>query len=205
MFILLALALASCSTQSSPKDIAESALFELPSDLVDVRRVSVGDFNGDGLLDIAALARAKDTGLRAISLYHQDEDKGLVHVDTLYSEDAPGIGPAFLIVPDVNGDGADELAVDACEQLDDNLHCTIGYYMGSEDGIGPMLARLLPGAEVTRLTASLGDSSVPDALVAEVREADGTRRESVHIREGDHFLFEDVSNRGDDDSDAETP
>jgi len=88
-----------------------TGLFEIRQAFVggSVRRVTVGDFNGDGLTDAVALWEASNTD--AFMLMEGDGRGALTSINAIESGSTSGNGLADMLLADMNNDGRDDLLV----------------------------------------------------------------------------------------------
>jgi hypothetical protein len=148
----------------------------------DARTVAVGDFNGDGRLDMAVTQQLSHSV--SVLLGHGD---GTFGPPRAFAASGQDFSPVSMAVGDVNGDGRDDLVINSTGGLDTTI-AQLGVLLGNGDGTfrAPILSS--PGTtggdgDVTladfnndgRLDVAVGgQASLPDGLTVNTGNGDGT-------------------------------
>lgn len=117
----------------------------VPSQGISPTSVAVGDFNGDGILDLAvANSCGTDTSCSSAGKVAVLEGDGSGGFSTLLSNTAAGTGPSALVVADLNGDGDLDVAVA------DATGSTVSILLGN--GSGGLTLQSTPASPTTGST-----------------------------------------------------
>jgi hypothetical protein len=144
------------------------------------RAVVVGDFNGDGRLDVAVAQQLSNTV--SVLLGHGD---GTFARPMVFTASGANFTPASMVVDDVNGDGRPDLAIKSVSFLDSDAF-QIGVLLGNGDGTFqlPLLGAAQPGGSGDLALGDFNNDGRLDAAVADQLGA-ATGNLSVFAGNGD--------------------
>ena len=127
------------------------------------RAVAVGDFNGDGRLDVATAQQLSDTV--SVLLGHGD---GTFARPLVFAASGQNFTPSSLAVGDVNGDGRLDLVIKSISFLDSDAF-QVGVLLGNGDGTfqGPILAPAQPDGSGDLALGDFNNDGRMDAAVAD--------------------------------------
>src|SRR5262245_39250325 len=146
------------------------------------RAVAVGDFNGDGRLDVAVAKQLSETV--SVLLGHGD---GTFATPLVFTTSGPDFTPSSMAVGDVNGDGRPDLVVNNTGGLD-SVVAQLAVLLGNGDGTfrAPILhspgttggdgdVALADFNNDGRLDVAVGgQAALPDGLTVNIGNGDGT-------------------------------
>ena len=127
------------------------------------RAVAVGDFNGDGLLDVVTAQQLNDTV--SVLLGHGD---GTFARPLVFAASGQDFTPSSLAVGDVNGDGRPDLVIKSISFLDSDAF-QVGVLLGNGDGTfqAPLLGAAQPGGSGDLALGDFNNDGRMDAAVAD--------------------------------------
>ena len=127
------------------------------------RAVAVGDFNGDGRLDVATAQQLTDTV--SVLLGHGD---GTFARPLVFAASGQNFTPSSLAVGDVNGDGKPDLVIKSVSVLDSDAF-QVGVLLGNGDGTfqAPLLGAAQPDGSGDLALGDFNNDGRLDAAVAD--------------------------------------
>src|SRR5262249_44022768 len=125
--------------------------------------VAVGDFNGDGLLDVVTAQQLSDTV--SVLLGHGN---GTFAPPLVFAAGGFGFPPDPVVVTAGNGDGRADLAIKSVSFLDSDAF-QLGVLLGNGDGTlrGPILAPAQPDGSGDLALGDFNNDGLIDAAVAD--------------------------------------
>ena len=130
------------------------------------RGLAVGDFNGDGKLDLAVA----EFGDNAVTIFVGNGDGTFQSAPNSFGLGSGGLGPAALAVGDFNSDGIIDLAV--ADQGSSGVTILRGQSNGASPPVGTGVLAAAPGSPFSTLD-SVNAGQGPAALVVADFNADG--------------------------------
>ena len=100
------------------------------------RALAVADFDGDGLTDLVVGHAGDDAGNGSLSLY-RGGDRNITSSQatwTMVGSNGEALGTTLVAVPDLNGDGADELVVAGPAFVDGSVKGRVRFFFGNTSG-----------------------------------------------------------------------